>query len=168
MTTFQVLASESFDFGNPESWQIVGSRGLGRRIRAEFQESSQYLQWATKLMIYSEQHRRSLRCQNLRLMKEEKSLLLSLPERSFKRAKFNRRCQWCSRTLEIRGLMRRNDFGSVVDTVLSEKLQMDSELTLIVAHKREAIKKQQSLLRNDFQESEAPQNVDVACHKCHH
>ena len=102
----------------------------------------------------------------------------------FQRAKFNRRCQEDGKTVDtfitaLHTLAEHCDYGTLKDEMirdrivvglqdskLSEKLQLDPELSLAKAinHARqsEAVKKQQALLRNDFKDSEdAKKNVDA-------
>ena len=102
----------------------------------------------------------------------------------FERAKFNRRRQEDGETVDtfitaLHALAEHCDYGTLKDEMirdrivvglqdskLSEKLQLDSELSLAKAinHARqsEAVKKQQALLRNDFKDSEdAKKNVDT-------
>ena len=101
----------------------------------------------------------------------------------FQRAKFNRR-QEDGKTVDtfitaLHALAEHCDYGTLKDEMirdrivvglqdskLSEKLQLDPELSLAKAinHARqsEAVKKQQALLRNDFKDSEdAKKNVDA-------
>ena len=102
----------------------------------------------------------------------------------FQRAKFNRRRQEDGKTVDtfitvLHTLAEHCDYGTLTDEMirdwivvglqdskLSEKLQLDPELSLAKAinHARqsEAVKKQQALLRNDFRDSEdAKKNVDA-------
>ena len=102
----------------------------------------------------------------------------------FERAKFNRRRQEDGETVDtfitaLHALAEHCDYGTLKDEMirdrivvglqdskLSEKLQLDPELSLAKAinHARqsEAVKKQQALLRNDFKDSEdAKKNVDA-------
>ena len=103
----------------------------------------------------------------------------------FQRAKFNRRRQEDGKTVDtfitaLHALAEHRDYGTpkdemirdqivvgLQDSKLSEKLQLDPELSLakVINHARqsEAVKKQQAPLRNDFKDSEdAKKNVDAA------
>lgn len=102
----------------------------------------------------------------------------------FQRAKFNRRRQEDGKTVDtfvtvLHTLAEHCDYGTLKDEMirdqivvglqdskLSEKLQLDPELSLANAinhaWQSEAVKKQQALLRNDFKDSEdAKKNVDA-------
>ena len=98
----------------------------------------------------------------------------------FERAKFNERHQEEGETVDtfitaLQALAKHCNFGiltdemirdriviGLLDAKLSEKLQLDSELTLPKAvnqaRQSEAVKKQQTLIRHDFKESTGTKN----------
>ena len=113
----------------------------------------------------------------------------------FERAKFNRRDQKEGESVDsfitaLHGLAEHCKFGvlreemirdrivvGLKDLALSEKLQMDPDLTLLkateTAREREAIKQQQGILRKDFQEetqidivSQDKKSNGIQCKKC--
>jgi len=181
---FQVTPPERFNFSRAEEWPKWIRRFDRFRFASGLGEKSQENQVHT--LIYSMGDEADDILSSFGLSEEDKknydivrdrfeSYFVKKKNTIFERAKFNRRKQEEGESvddfiLDLYRLSEHCEYGTLREEMirdrivvglrnatLSEKLQMDSELTLEKATRAvrqvESIKKQQSLLRNDFQDS---------------
>lgn len=193
MATFQVIAPESFDFHNPENWPKWIRRF--ERFRQASDLASKTEEKQVNSLIYTMGDEADDVLSSFGLSDDEKKVYETVKGKFeayfvkrrnviFERAKFNRRSQKDGESADsfitaLHGLAEHCNFGALreemirdrivvglTDSALSEKLQMDAELTLLKAtaavREREAIKKQQVLMKKDFQEDS---HVDALSNK---
>ena len=189
MTSFRVQLPEKFDFSRQEEWPKWSRRF--ERFRqasglAKEEEESQI-----NMLIYAMGDQADDILNSFKLsttqLKRYHTVKTKFDEHFvvrrnviFERAKFNQRRQEEGETVDtfitaLHALAEHCNFGTLTDEMvrdrivvglldakLSEKLQLDPELTLPKAvnqaRQSEAVKKQQTLMRNDFKESTGTNN----------
>ena len=193
MTSFRVQLPEKFDFSRQEEWPKWSRRFERFRQASGLAKEEEESQINTLIYAMGDQADDILTSFKLSTsqLKQYHTVKTKFDEHFvvrrniiFERAKFNRRRQEDGETVDtfitaLHALAEHCDYGTLKDEMirdrivvglqdskLSEKLQLDPELSLAKAinHARqsEAVKKQQALLRNDFKDSEdAKKNVDT-------
>ena len=178
---FQIPPPEQFDFLNPESWRAWLKRFQRFRLASGLAEKEGETQVATLIYCMGEKSEDIFSSLNLTDANRKKfdEVSSAFTEHFttktnviFERAKFNQRKQEEGETVErfvteLHRLAESCNFGplreelmrdrlvvGLADATLSEKLQLDSQLTLKKAIDRarhyENVKRQQSELRNNF------------------
>ncbi len=190
MAAFQVSSPERFDFSRPEEWPKWVRRFERFRYASGLSGKDEVNQIHT--LVYSMGDEADDILSSFRLSDEDgkkyATVLAKFQEYFvkrknviFERAKFNRRKQEEGETvdkfiMDLYRLAEHCGYGALYsemirdrivvglcNSALSEKLQMDPELTLdkavTLARQTESIKQQQTLLRSDFQESRSEKPV---------
>ena len=197
MAAFQVAPPEKFDFSNPEGWTKWIRRFERFREASGLSARSQENQVNT--LIYTMGDEGDDILSSFGLGEDDKKNYDTVKEKFqgyfikkhnviFERAKFNMRSQLEGETIDsfvtaLHGLAEHCNYRDLKeelirdrmvvglrDAALSEKLQMDPDLTLekavTIARQKEAVKKQQPLIRGDSRETNlskddlVPTNVD--------
>ncbi len=186
MATFQVNPPENFNFKKPEDWPKWSRRFERFRTASRLGNKDEALQVST--LIYSMGDEADDILSTLRLTNEDLSRYETVKERFdnyftvrrnviFERAKFNKRVQESDESVDsfitsLYSLAEHCGYGTLRDELLrdrivvgirdlrlSEKLQLDSNLTLEKAvnsvRQSESIKKQQPLLHTDVKVAQA-------------
>ena len=193
MTSFRVQLPEKFDFSRQEEWPKWSRRFERFRQASGLAKEEEESQINTLIYAMGDQADDILTSFKLSTSQQKQyhTVKTKFDEHFvvrrnviFERAKFNRRRQEDGETVDtfitaLHALAEYCDYGNLKDEMirdrivvglqdskLSEKLQLDPELSLAKAinHARqsEAVKKQQNVLRNDFKDSEdAKKNVDT-------
>ena len=184
MTEVRVRPPESFTFAKPETWPKWIKRFERFRHASGLTKEDEVSQIHTLIYTMGDEAEDIL--SSFRLTEEQGKKYDTVVEKfdsyfvkrrniTFERAKFNRRRQEEGEPvdefiMDLYRLAEHCQYGSLRDELirdrivvgirsasLSEKLQMDADLTLDkavkMARENETIKQQQTLLRNDFQES---------------
>ena len=193
ITSFRVQLPEEFDFRRQEEW-LKWSRRFERFLQSSgLVKEKEESQINTLIYPLGDQEDDILTSFKLTMtQKQHHTVKTNFDEHfvvrrnvTFERAKFSRSHQEDGETVDtfitaLHALAEHCDYGTLKDEMirdrivvglqdskLSEKLQLDPELSLakVINHARqsEAVKKQQAPLRNDFKDSEdAKKNVDAA------
>ena len=189
MTSFRVQLPEKFDFSRQEEWPKWSRRFERFRQASGLAKEEEESQINTLIYAMGDQADDILNSFKLRTtqLKQYHTVKTKFDEHFvvrrnviFERAKFNQRRQEEGETVDtfitaLHALAEHCNFGTLADEMirdriviglldakLSEKLQLDPELTLPKAinqaRQSEAVKKQQTLMRNDFKESTGTKN----------
>ena len=183
MATFQVVVPDSFDVHCPDDWPKWIRRFERFRQASGLVHKAEEKQ--VNALIYTMGDVADDILSLFGLTEDDKKVYETVKEKFdsyfvkrrnviFERAKFNRRCQKQDESVDsfitaLHGLAEKCNFGTLreelirdrlvvglSDSTLSEKLQLDAELTLekatTAAREKEAVKKQQAMMRKDFQE----------------
>ena len=183
MTSFRVQLPEKFDFSRQEEWPKWSRRFERFRQASGLAKEEEESQINTLIYAMGDQADDVLHSFKLSTtqLKQYHTVKTKFDEHFvvrrnviFERAKFNQRRQEEGETVDtfitaLHVLAKHCNFGTLrdemirdrivvglLDAKLSEKLQLDPELTLPKAvnqaRQNEAVKKQQTLMRNDFKE----------------
>ena len=183
MTSFRVQLPEKFDFSRQEEWPKWSRRFERFRQASGLAKEEEESQINTLIYAMGDQADDILHSFKLSTtqLKQYHTVKTKFDEHFvvrrnviFERAKFNQRRQEEGETVDtfitaLHALAEHCNFGTLTDEMirdrivvglldakLSEKLQLDPELTLPKAvnqaRQNEAVKKQQTLMRNDFKE----------------
>ena len=177
---FSISPPEAFDFGDFSSWPNWIRRFERFRIAAGLNAKTE--EYQVNLLVYTMGHMADDVLNTLALLEEDKKKYDTVRQAFdkhfickhnviYERAKFNKRCQEPGETVEafitaVHKLAEHCQYGILRDEMirdrlvvgirdhrLSEKLQLDSELTLVKAitkiRQSEEIKKQQPALRQN-------------------
>ena len=184
MTSFRVEVPEKFDFSRQEDWPRWSRRFERFRQASGLANEDEVSQVNTLIYTMGDQADDILNSFKLSAsaLKRYDAVKTKFDNHFvvrrnviFERAKFNRRSQEEGETVDnfitaLHALAEYCEFGTLQDELigdrivvglrdakLSEKLQLDPELTLTKAihqaRRSESVKKQQGLMRNDFQET---------------
>ena len=189
MTSFRVQLPEKFDFSRQEEWPKWSRRFERFRQASGLAKDEEESQINMLIYAMGDQADDILNSFKLSItqLKQYHTVKTKFDEHFvvrrnviFERAKFNQRRQEEGETVDtfitaLHALAEHCNFGTLTDEMirdrivvglldakLSEKLQLDPELTLPKAvnqaRQSEAVKKQQTLMRNDFKESTGTKN----------
>ena len=193
MTSFRVQLPENFDFSHPEDWPKWSRRFERFRQASGLVKEEEESQINTLIYSMGDQADDILNSFTLSTsqLKQYHTVKTKFDEHFvvrrnviFERAKFNRRRQeegetvdsfitalhalaeHCAFTTLQDDMIRDRIVVGLLNSKLSEKLQLDPELTLTKAmhqaRQSEALRKQQTLIRNDFKATaEVKEEVDA-------
>ena len=196
MAQITLQQPEQFNFRNPDDWSRWKRRFQQFREASGLSEASASKQISTLLYCLGEEAEAVLTSTNAttedradykRVLEKFDSFFQVRKNIIYERARFNRRNQNIGETAEqyimaLYELAEHCEYGGmkeemirdrlvvgIRDTTLSEKLQLDSALTLESAKKairqREAVHEQQQSLKGDDKTSGADSNLDAIGHK---
>lgn len=195
-TAFTIQPPEAFTFSKPQEWEKWIRRFERFRLASNLNLSSEANQVNTLIYCMGDEADDILRGLNLTNARRQQYKPVKdafdkyfVPKKNviYERAKFNRRVQSGTETVDsfitaLYALAQNCDYGplneelirdrlvvGLRDTALSEKMQLDKDLTLqkavTMARQSEAVKRQQSELRADAQPAKTTVEVDAVTFK---